>query len=89
MIGKAIFYTLLLIAFVSFFLLYEKGFSLKNSLIISLFAPILGGLFIVTGVFVTTLVSVLIIFSTACYLMNRKKVKKFRTKKINFNIYRT
>ena len=88
MIWKAVLYTSLLIAFIAFFLLYERGFSFKNSLIISLFIPVLGSLFIVAGVFLTTLVGTLIVFGSAYYFMNRKKMNHFGTKKIKFNVYR-
>ena len=88
MIEKAILYTSLLLAFVAFILLYEKGFSFKNSLTMSLFAPLVGGLFIIAGVFAATLVGALAIFGTIMYVLNRKKVMKFRSKNMNFKIYR-
>lgn len=88
MIEKAIIYTSLLIAFVAFILLYEKGFSLKNSLTMSLFAPLIGALFIVAGVFAATLIGALVIFGTIMYVLNRKKVMKFRSKNMQFKIYR-
>ncbi len=88
MIEKAIIYTSLLIAFVAFILLYEKGFSLKNSLTMSLFAPLIGALFIVAGVFAATLIGALVIFGTIMYALNRKKVMKFRSKNMQFKIYR-
>ena len=81
-------YTSLLIAFISFFLLYERGFSFKNSLVASLFAPIIGSLFIIAGLFVTTLIGALVIFGSAYYFMNRKKINNFGTRKIKFGVYR-
>jgi len=88
MIEKTILYMTLLIAFASFILLYEKGFSLKNSLTMSLFAPLIGALFVVAGVFAATLVGALAIFGTIMYILNRKKVMKFKSKNMHFKVYR-
>ena len=88
MIEKVILYTSLLLAFVAFILLYEKGFSFKNSLTMSLFAPLIGGLFVIAGVFAATLVGALVIFGAIMYVLNRKKVMKFKSKNIQFKAYR-
>ena len=88
MVLESILYTSLLIAFVAFFVLYERGFSLKNSLVISLFVPFIGSLFIVSGLFLASLVSFLALFGLAYYVLNRKKMGKFSKKNIKFKVYK-
>jgi len=88
MVGKAILYTSLLIAFIAFILLYEKGFSFKNSFTIALFAPLVGGLFFVAGVFAATFFTALLVFGAIMYALNKRKVMKFRSKNMKFKVYR-
>ena len=88
MIERAIVYTSLLLAFIAFFLIYEKGFSFKNSLIISLFAPLVGGLFIIAGVFTATFIGILTMFGIIMYALNKKKLMKFKSKNLQFKVYR-
>ena len=74
MIWEKIFYLSILIAFVVFILLKDKGFSTKNSAVISLFSPIIGGLFLLFGTIFATFLGAAIIFGGILYLFNRKKV---------------
>ena len=88
MIWKAIFYTSLLVAFLIFMILYDKGFSFKNSLIISMFAPLVGGLFILAGTFLAVFLTAMILFGSIFYMLNRKKIMKFGGKNFKFKVYR-
>jgi len=88
MIYKTILYSSILIAFIAFFILYDKGFSFKNSLIMSLFAPLIGGLLILAGVFGTTLLMALSIAGAIMFLINRNKLKKLKSKNVKFKVYR-
>ena len=88
MIYKTILYSSILIAFIAFFILYDKGFSFKNSLIMSLFAPLIGGLLILAGVFGTTLLMALSIAGANMFLINRNKLKKLKSKNLKFKVYR-
>lgn len=88
MIERVIIYTSLLLAFIAFFLLYDRGFSFKNSLIMSLFAPLLGGLFVIAGVFAATLIGTLTIFGVIMYALNKRKLIKFKSKNMHFKVYR-
>ena len=89
MAWEPIIYTSLLIAFIVCILLYEKGFSFKNSLTMSLFAPLIGGLFVVAGIFLTTLVGALLVFGSIIYVLNRRKIKRYSGKNFKFEVYRT
>ena len=88
MLERIIIYTSILIAFIAFFIFYDKGFSLKNSLTMSLFSPLLGGLLIIAGVFSVALILGLVTFGTIIYILNRKKLIKFKSKNMKFKVYR-
>jgi len=88
MLNSTIGYTLGLVAFIALIMLYDKGFSFKNSLIISLFIPFLGGIFIALGLFTLTLLLILMLFGTIIYLLNKKKLMKLKSKNFRFKIYR-
>jgi hypothetical protein len=42
----------------------------------------------VAGVFVTTLIGALTVFGTIMYLLNKKKLIKFKSKNMQFKVYR-
>lgn len=88
MVWKTIFYVSLLIAFVLFVILREKGFSFKNSLLMSLFAPVIGGLFILVGTLLAIFVSALLVFGGVAYLFNKQKFMGFNGRDLKFKIYR-
>ena len=54
----------------------------------SLFAPLLGGLLIIAGVFSVALILGLVTFGTIIYILNRKKLIKFKSKNMKFKVYR-
>jgi hypothetical protein len=83
MIWEKIFYLSILIAFIVFVFLKDKGFSTKNSTVISLFSPLIGGLFILFGTIFAVFFGAAIIFGGVLYLFNKKKVNNFRR---NFNV---
>jgi hypothetical protein len=87
-IWKTIFYVSILVAFILFFILRDKGFSFRNSLLMSLFAPIVGSLFVVAGVFVGVLAGILIVFGSIAYLLNKKKIMRFSNKNFKFKVYK-
>ncbi len=87
MIWERIFYLSIIIAFVVFILLKDKGFSTKNSALISLFSPLIGGLFLVFGTLFAVFLGAAILFGGVMYLFNKKKVDSFR-KNFNVRVYR-
>lgn len=54
----------------------------------SLFAPIVGSLFVVAGVFVGVLAGILIVFGSIAYLLNKKKIMRFSNKNFKFKVYK-
>jgi len=88
MVWKTIFYVSLLIAFILFVILREKGFSFKNSLLMSLFAPVIGGLFILAGTLVAVFASALLIFGGVAYLFNKEKFMGFNGRNLKFKVYK-
>ena len=69
-------------------MLYDKGISLKNSLIISLFAPLLGAVFFALGVFAAAMVTGLLLFGVIMYLFNKTNLTKLKSRNMNVKLYR-
>jgi hypothetical protein len=87
MIWERIFYLSILIAFIAFIFLKDKGFSTKNSAIISLFSPVVGGLFLIFGTMFALFFGAAILFSGVMYLVNKKKIDSFR-KNFQVRVYK-
>ena len=88
MVWKTIFYVSLLIAFLIFITMRDKGFSFKNSLLFSLFAPFIGGVLILATTFFVVFMGLAITLGLIAYAMNKKKLMKFKPRRIKFKVYR-
>lgn len=88
MVKEIILYMVGLISVVAFMLLVNTKFKFKNKVLLSLAAPIVGGLFILLGAIFLVFLTAVVVFGGIIYLVNKKKFQRWMENGPRFGINR-
>lgn len=88
MVTETIIYLAVFSAIVVFMLLIDSKMGLKNKILLSLSAPIVGGLLVMLGTVFLLFLLALLLVGGVFYLFNKGRMNKWLQSKPRFGLYR-